>query len=83
MTKVTWLKKMGEFMMNMDTYTADNYLKWSMPEDRYLRLQTTSNIGMDKIDKKSIDGLKADGNKLYRENAEALEALLRQIIDER
>ena len=46
-------------------------------------MQTTSEIGMDKIDKKSIDGLKADGEKLYTENKEALEKMLAEIIDEK
>ena len=70
--KISYLKKLNEFMMNIDTYTAHNYLKTNLPEaeSRYLRLQTTSNIGMDKIDKRSIEGLQADGQKLYRENQE-------------
>lgn len=48
------LLKVSEFMMNMDTYTAHNYLQWQFqaldrPND-YLRLQTISNLGMDKVD---------------------------------
>mmetsp|Transcript_1320 Transcript_1320/g.1698 ORF Transcript_1320/g.1698 Transcript_1320/m.1698 type:complete len:135 (-) Transcript_1320:19-423(-) len=82
-TKLDFMSKMGEFMMNMDTYSADNYLQWNMPEGSYLRMQTTSDIGMDKIDPASIEGLKADGDKLYKENQEALEKMLREIIDER
>jgi len=67
---MTWIEKMGEFMMNMDTYSAHYYLKWNMPTDRYLRMQTTSNIGMDKVDQASIDGLIKDGHTLYTENKE-------------
>mmetsp|Transcript_4126 Transcript_4126/g.6982 ORF Transcript_4126/g.6982 Transcript_4126/m.6982 type:complete len:291 (-) Transcript_4126:43-915(-) len=84
-TKLSYIQKMGEFMMNIDTYTAHSFMANNIedPANRYLRLQTVSNIGMDKIDKKSIDGLKADGEKLYDENKEELEKFLRQIIDER
>lgn len=85
--KFTQLTKTGEVMMNMDSYTAHYYLKNeyfadNMSED-YLRLQTSSNIGMDKVDKKSIDGLIADGQKLYNENKDVLEKMIRTIIDER
>ena len=35
-----YISKMGEFMMNMDTYTADNWLKTNMPDSKnnYIRL---------------------------------------------
>lgn len=52
-------------------------------KDDYLRCQTTSAIGMDKVDKKSIEGLIADGKKLYDENSDAIELMIRTIIDER
>lgn len=38
---------------------------------------------MDKVDPASINGLIADGEKLYSENKENLEKYLRVIIDER
>ena len=38
---------------------------------------------MDKVDKKSIEGLIADGKKLYDENSDAIELMIRTIIDER
>ena len=87
-SKFDQLSKIGETMMNMDSYTAHWYLKNEYthvekePED-YLRCQTSSNIGMDKVDKKSIEGLIADGTKLYNENSEKLEKMIRTIIDER
>ena len=86
-TKGTYIKNMGEFMMNMDTYTADWYLqnqfKLLGQEDDYLRMQTNSAIGMDKVDKENIDGLKADGLKLYKENKVKLEKMITTILDEK
>ena len=56
-------------MMNMETYTAHHYLKSQFAhvgrEDDYLRVQTISVLGMDKVDDESVTGLKADGLKLY------------------
>jgi len=53
-TKVDYLVSASEFMMNMDSYTAHNYLKWNFRDaghsSDYLRLQTISNLGMDKVD---------------------------------
>ena len=85
-----YVSKMGEFMMNMDTYTADNWLKQYMNHDHsavknkdYLRLQTVSTIGMDKIDAVSIAGLKVDGQTLYDDNKADIEDMIKAIIDER
>ena len=74
-TKYDWMTKFSpdEFTMNMDVYTAHNYLLnlynyvFKKPED-YIRLQKVTSIGMDKVDKESIDGLIKDGNDLYEEN---------------
>lgn len=59
LTKLAALRKLGEFMLNMDTYSADFYLFNEFNDnkegDKYLRMQATSNVGMDKIDKKNID----------------------------
>ena len=86
-TKLAMLKKLGEFMMNMDTYSADYYLFNEFNDkgesDKYLRLQKTSNVGMDKIDKKNIDQLKIDGKDLYNLKKVELEKMIRDILDER
>jgi hypothetical protein len=52
-------------------------------ENTYIRIQTTSLLGMDKVDKASIDGLKADGARLWTENEAGIQKMLREIIDER
>ena len=86
MTRIDFMTKTDEFMMNMDTYTAHYWLRMHMPnyKENYLRLQTNPSVNaMDKVDKASIDGLVGDGQKLYAENKEALEAFIRVIIDER
>jgi len=46
--------KKDEFLMNMDVYTAHHWMLDFMWPGTYLRLQTTTNLGMDKIDPKSI-----------------------------
>lgn len=85
MNVVSFISKMGEFMMNMDAYSASAYLQHFMPNSakNYIRMQTTSDIGMDVVDKESINGLKADGAKLWKENEEQIKSILRDIIDER
>ena len=85
MNVVSYMSKSSEFMMNMDTYSADNYPQTFIPDPKnnYLRMQTTTSLGMDKIDKKSIEGLIKDGNKLWKENEENMKKILRDIIDER
>jgi len=58
LTLFSYIKKMGEFMMNMDAYASDFYLLNEFTEngtpEKYLRMQTTSNVGMDKIDDANI-----------------------------
>ncbi len=46
-------------------------------------MQTVSNIGMDKIDPVNINGLKLDGAKLYNEKKTELEAMIREILDDK
>ena len=59
LNRLTYMTMMGEFMMNADTYTADNWLNHTMPDvaNTYVRLQTPTPLAMDKIDKASMDGL--------------------------
>ena len=85
MNNMRFVSKMGEFMMNMDSYAAHKQLEAYMPnaDTNYIRMQTTSNIGMDKVDKASIEGLKSDGQKLWDENEEKVTQILRDIIDEK
>jgi len=72
-SKITYMKKLSEFMMNMDTYTSHFKLLnvfnhvLNKPDD-YLRLQKSSTVGMDKVDKASIDELVRDGDKIYKIN---------------
>lgn len=86
LTILAYVRKLGEFMMNMDAYASDYYLLNEFAENgqeaNYLRMQTTSNVGMDKIDKANIDQLKLDGARLYEENKTKLEAMIRAILDE-
>ena len=85
MNKFSYMKMMGEFMMNTDTYTADNWLNHTMPnvENTYVRMQIPSLIGMDKIDPVSIEGLKQNGHDLWSQNQPKIEKILRAIVDEK
>ena len=74
-------------MMNIDTYTAEFVVKYEIMAQTgaqdYLRLQTESSLGMDKVSAKDVIALKQDGEKLWDENQEQVKTMLRQIIDER
>ena len=37
-SRLDFMLKPDEFMMNIDTYTAHNWLKMNMPSEDYLRL---------------------------------------------
>ena len=76
---------MGEFMMNTDTYTADNWLNHTMPDaaNNYVRLQVATSLAMDKIDTVSINNLIKTGDELWTnpENNAKLSKILRSIVD--
>ena len=67
MDKAAYMAMNGEFMLNADTYTANNWLNHTMPDpaNNYVRVQTPTPLGMDKVDKASIDGLIVKGNDLW------------------
>jgi len=46
-------------------------------------MQTLSTLGMDKVDKASIDALVAAGNQMWEENKDAAEQIIREICDEK
>lgn len=89
-TKLTYMSKLSEFMMNMDVYTSHYKLLnvfnmvLKRPDD-YLRLQKTSKVGMDKIDAASINELVSDGTKIYEDpvNQPKIEAMISTILDEK
>ena len=85
MNVISFVKKLGEFMMNMDAYSADRALSFAIEdaENNYVRLQTTSKIGMDNIKPEAIQGLKDDGLKLWQDNQAKIEKFVAQIVDER
>merc|ERR1712167_473403 len=74
-TKLKYMTKLSEFMMNMDL---------GRPAD-YLRLQKTTKVGMDKIDDASINELVSDGEKIYADpvNQPKIQAMLETILDEK
>jgi hypothetical protein len=74
-------------MMNMDSYTAHyatmQEVSFHTGLQDYLRLQMTSNLGMDKVSPKDITNLKDAGESLWTDNQEDVKKMLRAIIDER
>jgi len=82
---------MDEFMLNMDVYTASVYLenqyKYSTdpnvrPED-YLRINTITDLKLDRYDTESTTALIELGNEAYENNREAIENMIHTIMDER
>ena len=68
--KTALFSRKSEFMMNMDSFSADyflrNHFKYIEKEPwNYVRLQTESNIGMDDVRKSALDGLEKDGMDMY------------------
>lgn len=61
LNKKSFMAMKDEFMMNMDTYTADNLLNHTLSAQNYLRLQIPTTLPMDKKDPVSIQALKDKG----------------------
>mmetsp|Transcript_31207 Transcript_31207/g.47789 ORF Transcript_31207/g.47789 Transcript_31207/m.47789 type:complete len:93 (-) Transcript_31207:35-313(-) len=86
----------ADFMIDIDVFAADGALNMTLSKQletnnaangvdksNYLRMQTFTDLGMDKVDKASIDGLIADGNKMWEQNKEAGEKIIRDMCDEK
>jgi len=78
----------SEFMMNMDNYSAEYYLKNQFafegrPGD-FLRVQKyATKIPMDDISKSNLDLLEKTGSDLYDEEKESIETFVKTILDEK
>ena len=92
-SKYGWDKKSyglykSEFMMNMDNYAAEYYLKNQFaqegrPKD-FLRVQKyATKIPMDDISKSNLDLLEKTGSDLYDEEKVAIELFMKTILDEK
>jgi len=81
----TALSMNGEFMMNIDGFSADYYLKTNIPDAKinYYRAQMDSALSMDDVRPAAITNLIAAGEELWNKNKASIEPFLRQIIDER
>ena len=92
-SKYGWDKKAyglykSEFMMNMDNYSAEYYLrqqfKFEKREGDFLRVQKYgTRIPMDDISKSNLDLLEKTGSDLYDENKEEIEKFIAALLDER
>ena len=75
MGKFSWMKRVDEFMMNMDVHSVEYYLKnvaYKNKKDDYLRLQKETICPMDKVAPEDIQNLKNDGMVLFNENKESI-----------
>lgn len=82
-TYLTYLKRLDEFITGIDIYTADYWLHNFLNNDgpNYHRAQVISKVELDGY--KESDQLKADGDKMYEDNKEQINAMLEAIIDEK
>lgn len=63
----TKMEMNGEFMMNMDAFTADYYLKTNIPDAKvnYHRAQMVSSLSMDDVSPTAVQNLLAGGSELW------------------
>lgn len=75
-------------MMDMDIMTAYAYLteQFKLVYNRdadYIRAQIVSAYGMDTFDAESIAGMVREGDQMWEENKEKLQAMVRAMVDEK
>ena len=65
-------KNIGEFMMNIDTYNSHYITKaeitFATKAEDYLRVQTNSDLSMDKVGREDIINLKSNGEVMWQQN---------------
>lgn len=85
--KRAYVKWKNEFMMNMDNYAAEYYLRAQFANldksDDYLRIQKVTSIPMDDISKKNIDLLKSTSDEMYNTDKESINKMIESIVDEK
>jgi len=92
-SKYSWDKKSyglykSEFMMNMDNYAAEYWLRQQMayegrPND-FLRVQKYNiTLSMDSIEQSNIDRLIETGTEIYGLQKKEIQAFVANIIDEK
>lgn len=93
MSKLKWKKLSLEFMVNADIRAVDKTLrrkfalqlaKQKYPEkSNYLRIQTKSELKMNAVDEENIKGLLLAGEKMWQDQKEDAQKMLRELCDER
>lgn len=85
--KKAYVKWKNEFMMNIDNYSAEYYLRAQFAtqgrSDDFLRVQVVTSISMDDISKTNLDKLQAAGNDLYDKEKESIIKMVEAIVDEK
>ena len=80
--KFSSLTMLNDFMMNIETSTAE-YMLDSVLFDDHLRLQVQSQAEMDQYDEKSLEVMKTDGEKMFNrpETSEKMKVMLKSMVD--
>ena len=78
-------KELMEYIVYIDMYTTTNWFETYVFNSTgdYVRLNDYTEISMTATDLKDLDALDEMGQKLYDDNKEVVEKMIRSIIDER
>jgi hypothetical protein len=87
--KLNSLTMLGDFINNIETYTADTLLEYSLgPEEKYIRLQVYTKAVLDSYQPDDVAQMLVEGKRMWEEPLEPatqdqFKKMLRDIIDER
>lgn len=73
---------LGDFMMSIDSKAATYYLNETLGDD-HLRVQTFSTAKLDSYQESDKNLMVVDGKKMYENNKDKIEAILRKIVDQK
>lgn len=86
--KSAYLLKRDEFMMNIDSFSADYYLMNTFkyvendPEG-YVRANTVSTFGLDSAKPEDLDGMERQGEAVFKEYEQGIMTIVKNIVDEK
>ena len=86
--KKAYVTRKAEFMINIDAFSADWFLRnhftyIEQKPENYVRMQMESNIEMDDVRESALNGLQADGMKMWNNQKDEALTLLHNIIDDK
>jgi len=86
--KSVYLTARDEFMINIDSFSADYYLQNQFEfNDHYpegfVRSNINSNFGLDSATTKDLDGMEAQGTEMWKNDKDRILAMIRPMVDEK